>query len=165
MLLTVILIHLIGFYVYFVVRLDQIRSEMRENIAFLPPNEFEVFELTFEEYDRVRMDDHEVKINGRMYDHATPRIENGMVILYAKHDAAEDNLLSLVEEIVKTASGDTKEVPTELTTFFHLDCIPQGSLTINSTLTTRDCTSHPNEKLLSEKLPVESPPPKANLKA
>lgn len=159
LLLAAILVHLIGFYVYFVVRLGQIRSEMRENIALLSLEEMQVFELTTDEYESVRVNEHEVKINGRMYDHATPRLEKGMVILYAKHDEAEDDLLALLEEVVSTATSDTQEVPTELTTFFDLDFITQCSLPVSFTLIIKDQPWLLSEKLQSENLSVESPPP------
>ncbi|HRW98583.1 MAG TPA: hypothetical protein P5280_03795 [Cyclobacteriaceae bacterium] len=161
LLLAAILVHLIGFYVYFMVRLGQIRSEMRENIALLSPDEMQVFELTPDEYNSARENDHEVKINGRMYDHATPRVENGMVILYAKHDQAEDNLLALLEEVVSTATSDTQKVPTELTIFFDLDFIIQCTVPVNYTLAPKERSWLPIKKILSEKISVESPPPQA----
>lgn len=134
---------------------------MRESIALLSPEEMQVFELTIDDYESVRVNEHEIKINGRMYDHASPRFEKGMVILYAKHDEAEDNLLALLEEVVSTATKDTQKVPTELTTFFDLDFITQCSLPVSFTLTSKERPWLSSEKLQSEKLPIESPPPQA----
>ena len=134
---------------------------MRENIAILSPDEMQVFELTPSEYESARENEHEVKINGRMYDYATQRFEKGVVILYAKHDEAEDNLLALLEEVVNTATSDTEEVPTELTTFFGLDFITQCSASVSFTLITKERSWLPAEKLQSEQLSIESPPPQA----
>lgn len=55
-----------------------------------------------------------------MYDHSSPKFENGKVILYAKHDEAEDNLLALLEEVVDTHTSDDQPIPGQLFSFFNL---------------------------------------------
>jgi len=159
--LSVVLMHLIGFYVYFVVRQGQIRQEMRESIGLLPSEEFETFILTDEEYLQVRVNDHEVKINGRMYDHSKPKFENGKVILFARHDEAEDNLIGFLTEVVNSSSQDKRPVPSQLFSFFSLTFISQIPLALNTTLETTTHLSFYSTYYLNHSIPVESPPPRA----
>lgn len=93
---------------------------MRESISSLPPDQYEVFRLTPQEYKNVKAGDHEVRIDGKMYDHSVPRFENGEIILYSKHDKAEDNLLEFLSQVVSAHNGDKKPVPSQLLSFFNL---------------------------------------------
>lgn len=124
------LMHLIGFYAYFVVRQSQIREEMRAAIGTLPSQEFERFVFTMQDYEKIKVNDHEVKINGRMYDHSSPKFEGDNIILLARHDEAEDSLISFFSELIETASDDNKPVPSQLQNFLNLTFIPQSTLTL-----------------------------------
>lgn len=152
--------HLIGFYAYFIVRQNQIRQEMRESIGTIPNEEFETFVLSKEEYELVRVNDHEVKIDGRMYDHSAPKFENGKIILHAKHDKDEDNLISLLSEVVNSASKDKKPVPSQLFNFFGLTFVSPSLLVINIPSNGIELHDGFSVDLLSLDLPVESPPPR-----
>ena len=152
--------HLIGFYAYFVVRQNQIRQEMRESIGLIPTEEFETFVLSEEEYHLIRINDHEVKIDGRMYDHSVPKFKNGKIILHAKHDKDEDNLISLLNEVVNSASKDKKPVPSQLFNFFGLTFVPPATLAINDVCTTFKLLDHLKVDLLNQSYPIESPPPR-----
>lgn len=152
---------MVGFYVYFVVRLGQIRVEMRENIASLSPEEFEIFHLTLEEYKNVRVNDHEVRINGQMYDHSSPNIENDMVTLYAKHDEAEDHLFALLHKIVDTHANDHKSAPQQLMLFLSLVFEKPSCLQIQSASAHNKKYYHQSEPLLDRETPVPAQPPRA----
>ncbi|MEQ8363192.1 MAG: hypothetical protein RH948_10015 [Cyclobacteriaceae bacterium] len=158
--LTVLLTHLIGFYVYFVVRQGQIRQEMRESIGSLPDEEFETFVFTPAEYNKVKVNDSEVKIDGKMYDHSAPKFENGKVILFARHDKDEDNLISFISNIVKSSKEDKKPAPSQLLSFFSLTFLSPHQLTFTVSqdkIQSFDCYS---SNLLTQYFPVESPPPR-----
>lgn len=133
---------------------------MRETIGELPADQFEVFTLTQEEYLLVRVNDHEVKIDGKMYDHSAPSFEEGKVILYAKHDQAEDNLIGFLNEVVNNTSRDQKPVPAQLLTFFSLTFIHQPSLVLNPVFKLENLFVLYSDNLLNQNYPVESPPPK-----
>jgi hypothetical protein len=133
---------------------------MRESIGLLPADEFETFVFTMVEYNRIKVNDHEVKINGRMYDHSTPKFEQGKVVLHARHDEAEDSLIGFLKEVVSTATSDEQRAPNELTNFFSLDFIIQPSLLLNLNALRSKIQRSPQEKPESEILTIESPPPK-----
>lgn len=129
-------------------------------IGQLPDEEFEVFTFTQEEYLLVRVNDHEVKIDGKMYDHSAPKFEKGKVVLYGKHDEAEDNLIGFLKEVVNNTSKDQKPVPSQLLTFFSLTFISQPPLAIDPVFKSEKLFGFYLASLISQNYPVESPPPK-----
>lgn len=73
---------------------------MHEQLRSLPAEQLEKIYLSPEEFVRVRVDEHEIKIGGRMYDIARVHTEGDSIIVYALHDAREDNLLNFVSFII-----------------------------------------------------------------
>ncbi|HEY5691912.1 MAG TPA: hypothetical protein VIS49_10675 [Cyclobacteriaceae bacterium] len=158
--LSIFLTHLAGFYIYFVVRQAQIHQEMRQEIASLPADEFEIFELSIEEYQKIKVNNHEVKIDGKMYDHSAPKLENGKIILYAKHDQAEDNLISFLSEVVNIASHDNKPAPSTLMSYLTLQFISAGILEMFFFNESINFMDNFQVNLVSKDYPVDAPPPK-----
>ncbi len=112
--LSVLLLQVAGSYFYFIVRLSAIRHEMRELLKQKPDEELTLLTLTREEFNKSDRDDHEVSVNGKMYDIARIVEKNEMVLIYALHDEAEDNLLAFLNEMVERSSEDKKPVPSNL---------------------------------------------------
>lgn len=159
--LSALLAHLMGAYVYFVVRQGQIRQEMRRLIGTLPEEGLETFTFTLEEYKRVRVNDFEVKIDGRMYDHGQPEFKGGKVTLYARHDAAEDNLIGFITEILNSTAEDNSPIPSQLLNFFSLAYLSPDPFMLfvpEGKAQSMDCYQ---ANLLAQSFPVESPPPRA----
>jgi hypothetical protein len=111
-------IQVAGIYLFFVVRLAQVHEESRDRLKEKPLEELERLELTEAEYAEARVNDREVKLNGKMYDIGRMEREPGKVILYAEQDEAEDDLLAFVEEIWKNSQQDQKPVPSFVTHLF-----------------------------------------------
>ena len=124
------LLQVAGSYVYFIARLSAIRQEMREQLKHRPDEELSLLILTPEEFQKARVEDHEIKVNGKMYDIARLVMKNNKVHVYALHDEAEDNLLAFLNEMVKRSSKDKKPVPSSLVGFIvipgvtHEDILP-----------------------------------------
>lgn len=112
--LSVLLLQVAGSYVYFIVRLSGIRSEMREQLKYKPDEELTLLTLTKEEFRKAKVNDHEVKVDEKMYDIARIVVQHDKVLVYALHDEAEDNLLALLNEMVERSSNDKKPVPSQL---------------------------------------------------
>lgn len=142
------------------VRQAQIHQEMRQEIASLPADEFEIFELSIEEYQKIKVNNHEVKIDGKMYDHSAPKLENGKIILYAKHDQAEDNLISFLSEVVNIASHDNKPAPSTLMSYLTLQFISAGILEMFFFNESINFMDNFQVNLVSKDYPVDAPPPK-----
>jgi len=112
--LGILLLQVAGSYVYFVVRLSAIRQEMREELKHKPDEHLTLLTLSADEYRKAKVNDHEVKVNGKMYDIARIVVKDKKVLVYALHDEAEDNLLALLHEMVTRSSKDKKPVPSQL---------------------------------------------------
>lgn len=108
LLLVILLINLIGFYAYFFVRLHEIHESSRAALRHLPKDALTHFIFTAAEFENVKIEEHEIQVNGNMYDIAITEISSGKIHVYARHDAAEDNLLAFVHAIVNRIDQDTK---------------------------------------------------------
>jgi hypothetical protein len=127
--LSILLINTAGFYVYYIVQLRQIRTEMRQALQLRPDDQLEVLRLTKKKYTEVRVDEHEVKVNGKMYDIARMKISDDSVIVYALHDEKEDNLLALMGEIISKPLKDRSSMPVEIVQFLTLLFVQPQSAT------------------------------------
>lgn len=121
--LSTLLLQVAGSYVYFIVRLSAIRQEMREQLKAKPDEQLTLLTLTAEEYQKAKVDDHEVKVNEKMYDIARIVVQDDKVLVYALHDEAEDNLLAFLNEMVKRSSKDKKPVPSQLIQLLSLQFV------------------------------------------
>ena len=109
LLLGILLINLLGFYGYFFVRLHEIHESSRAALQRLPKNELTHFVFTNSEFKNVKIDDHEIQVNGNMYDIAFTENNSGKVHVYARHDVAEDNLLAFMQTIVNRIDHDNQK--------------------------------------------------------
>jgi hypothetical protein len=69
------------------------------------------------------VEDHEVRVDGRMYDIAFVEEVAGNKIVYAMHDEKEDNLLALLSFVLDTPV-DKKQIPVVIQQFISLLFIP-----------------------------------------
>jgi len=122
-LLSLIFLQVGGGYVYFIARLSSIRLEMREQLRTLPDHELTLLTLSESDFKKAQVDDHEVKVDGKMYDIARIETRKGKVFVFAKHDEAEDNLLSFVQEILNRSANDKKPVPNQVIQLLTLDFV------------------------------------------
>jgi hypothetical protein len=127
LILTILVANTAGFYVYYAVQLRHIHSEMRYALKFLPDDQLTILRLTKETYEISRVDDHEVKIHGKMYDIARIEIKKDSVIIAALHDEKEDNLIALLGEIVSKPLKDDQPVPSSVIQFIALNFLLPSS--------------------------------------
>ena len=110
-----LLLQVAGCYVFFSIRLVQIHATSRRNLAFLPDSDLTRFHFTQAEYEKVRENKREIKVNGRMYDIARSQFQpDGSLIIFAKHDEAEDNLFAFLHEVLENINHDKKHVPAQV---------------------------------------------------
>jgi hypothetical protein len=158
----VFLLHFTGFYIYFVLRLSEIHQEIRSQLKELPTEKLQIIKLSKREFQKAKEGDGEVKVDGKMYDIARIEVINENVLLYVIHDEAEDNLLSFLDEVLKNASRDKKQLPSGVFAF-----ISQAALSAVLSLPTnsykiREATSSGYLLQLTNFYPqLEVPPPKS----
>ena len=121
--LAVLSLNSAGFYVYYAVQLQKNRAEMRERLQFLPIDQMETLILSHEEYLESRVDDHEVKVKGKMYDIARVEETGDSVYIFCIHDEKEDNLLSLCSELIGKPLESSSAMPGAIVKFIGLHFI------------------------------------------
>lgn len=130
--LGLLVLQVAGCYVYFMVRLSAIRTEKRAELKLLPDSALTVLTLTPAEFKQARVEEHEVKVAGKMYDIARIKLREGLVHVYGIHDEAEDNLLSFLNELVKRSTNDKKPIPEQLVNLLALEFLLEiNSLPVN----------------------------------
>ncbi len=159
-LLSILLLQVAGSYLYFVVRLSGIRQEMREQLKHKPAEQLTMLTLTPEEFQKAKVDNHEVKVNGKMYDIARIVVSENSVLVYALHDEAEDNLLALLDELVRRSSHDKKPVPSQLIQLITLIFVPVENLFLQNTIAAIAHSTDYSETLESISFTIDSPPPR-----
>ncbi len=122
-LLILLFLQVGGGYLYFIVRLSSIRVEMREQLKNLPEQELTLLTLSESDYKKAKVDDHEIKVEGMMYDIARIERRDGKISVFAKHDEAEDNLLSFLQEMLHRSANDKKPVPNQFIQLLTLDFV------------------------------------------
>lgn len=121
--LSIFLAHFAGFYIYFFFQLSQIRTEMQAALRALPTKDLDLLKLSVEEYQRAKVEEHEIKVEGKMYDIARVEKQGDLLLVYCIHDEAEDNILAFLDKILSTPLKD-KSVPTGVLQFFSLNYLP-----------------------------------------
>jgi len=135
---------------------------MRAALKDLPREKLEKFSMDEVEFKNVLVDEHEIKVEGRMYDIARIEQDHQLIIIYALHDAAEDDLLSFLDEIAKRPMQDKKSPPAQILQFIALTFLPPSKTIL----------SHRDGKVLELNTvyafnhsdiarSIESPPPQA----
>lgn len=109
--LIVFLAHFVGFYIYFFAQLQVVRREMRAKLKELPTEQLDLIVLSRAEYQTAKVEEHEIKVEGKMYDISRVLERNGKVFVYCLHDKAEDNLLAFLDKILSLPLKDKKSAP------------------------------------------------------
>lgn len=109
-----------GFYVYYALQLQRIHSEMREALKFLPDSELEVLVVSNTDYKNFLVDDHEVKVKGKMYDIARITFSKDSVKVFCVHDENEDDLFALLSEIISKPLKTKSAMPGAVMQFIGL---------------------------------------------
>jgi hypothetical protein len=123
LLIGMLVIHLAGFYVYFIVRLGDLRMDMREKLAELPADQLETVRIPLHQFKTSWIEDKEMKWQGKMFDIARVERQDDIVIVYCIHDKDEDGLLSFIGAVIDMSQQDTQSAPSSITQFFSLKCI------------------------------------------
>lgn len=160
--LLILLANGAGFYVYYVIQLQQIHQEMRTRLKYLPDSELEVLVLTRAQYEEAKVEEHEVKVEGKMYDIARVQTSGDVVKIFCLHDEKEDDLLALLAELISKPMKDQSSIPLAVMTFITMSFILQDNdFQLNSDFVVVDfCTNY----LLTSGIngqEVTTPPPRA----
>lgn len=127
-LVAILLVHLVGFYVYFVVRLGELRMVMRHELALLPHQQLEKIILPLHAFKLSWLTEREMEWKGKMFDIARIEKHADRLVVYARHDKAEDNLLAFITRVIDISSHDKNPAPGVVVQFFTLKFVTVDSL-------------------------------------
>ncbi len=130
MILAVVLIHLAGFYVYFVVRMGEIRMSMRMKLAELPADQLQAIPIPVDKFQSTWLEDLEMEWKGNMYDIARVQPSGDQVVIYCLRDNDEDGLLNFIGAVVDMTRQDTRSAPAQVVQFFSLKYVTSFPLAI-----------------------------------
>ncbi len=153
--------NVVGGYFYFTFRALQIKHEMRALLSTLPDDELEIITLSTAAFNRVKVDVHEIKVDGKMYDIARIESAGDTLHVYCVHDEAEDNLLAFLDSVLLRLQNDSTQPPASVFAFAVLQYLPaefsfqflphqQGSPGLTPYL----------QKAFFVMLPIDAPPPR-----
>ena len=152
---------MVGGYVYFSIRLWQIKEEMRAQLQSLPNDQLEILSLGTEEYLNARVDAHEIKVEGKMYDVARIKKEGDLVIVFCVHDTKEDSLLGYLDRILSNLENDNQTPPHAVVHFSLLHYITEN---FNFQFSNSSILLQPHTAYLEDYFffisPIDSPPPR-----
>ena len=155
-------VHLAGFYVYFVIRLGDIRMDMRDQLAKLPAHQLHVITIPQDQFRISWMEEKEMKWQGNMYDIARVEQSGNVIRVHCLRDYDEDNLLSFLNSVVDMTRQDTQPVPASLMKFFSLKYVVAYTISTIA-LSTKDSPFTPytdlGKELITQYPPT--PPPRA----
>ncbi|MBL7852284.1 MAG: hypothetical protein JNN04_15380 [Cyclobacteriaceae bacterium] len=134
-LVALLLVHLAGFYVYFVVRLGDLRMSMREKIALLPSEQLEVVRIPAASFRSHWINEREMEWQGKMYDIARVEKQGAEVLVYALHDQDEDGLINFLTAVVDMARQDPQPAPSTVVQFFTLKFVINQEIAVAPILT------------------------------
>jgi hypothetical protein len=121
--LLLLAVNFAGGNLFFIIRAAQIKNEMRTLLKTLPDDQLEIITLSMDEFKRVCVNEHEIKVNGKMYDIARIQVEGEILHVYCVHDEAEDNLLSFLDSVLIRLQDDSTQPPASVTAFVTLHFI------------------------------------------
>jgi hypothetical protein len=124
---SLLLINGCGFYVYYIIQLGKIKSEMRQALKLLPAASLEKLTLSLQDYLRSKVEEHEIKVNGKMYDVARIKVSADSVAVFCIHDEKEDNLIAFVAEIISKPLKNKNAMPNAIQQFITLLFLPPAN--------------------------------------
>ncbi len=122
-----------GFYLYFVVELGVIKKEMRAELKKLPDEKLLRLKLSNAFFGHAKVEEDEIRINGRMYDVArTVAAAGDSVFVYCLRDEREENVLAFLAEILGKPLKERKTFPETILRFISLNYIAPVSPSVEA---------------------------------
>ena len=162
--LVCLLTNLAGFYVYYCVRVVEIKREMNRRLAQTSPELFQKIVLSTDEYLEAREGDDEVEWKNSMYDIAWIEFNEGSVVILALRDEMETDLISFISGILSLDGNAPDSFPVSFTQYLNISLRFVGPLEMVD-LNSIGNISHNTHYLAQETgrfLQVVSPPPRQN---
>ncbi len=123
LILVILWINSAGFYLYYFVQMRQIRLEMKAKLRSLPPDQLEALVLSLTDFNCARVEEHEIRVDGRMYDIARTIMDGDSVRVFCIHDEKEDNLLALLNDVIGKPMERRSTLPEPVLQFIAMNFV------------------------------------------
>jgi len=159
-LLTILLLQAGG--LLFLFQIQQVRVQ-KAALLQLDSNSgnTEKLALSPSEFYSARINDHELRLNGKLYDFKSVSYSDGQVILDVFHDASEENIINWIEALASAKGNQQGELPAHLVKLLTTTYLGTNS---ESVLFFQPVLEFPffqfEEQALSFSREQDSPPPK-----
>ena len=161
LILAIMFVNGAGFYIYYAAQLWQIQKEMRATLNGKQDNQLVVLQLSYADYQKSKVEEHEINVVGKMYDVAKAVSQGDSIIVYCLHDHDEDILLAILKEVVDPSSHDKSDLFHSITQLISITYISPGTYTYHPLLSAISCktmTLYIFSIITFQSLP-ETPPP------
>lgn len=148
-----------GLYLLLAGRLMGHRMERREMIKRLPREKLIRLVLSPEEFARYKVDDHELKIDGKMFDIATTRVVGDQLEVLCIRDAEEEGLLGIMRALHREPVQKSNAIPAVIGYLGLLYILEESSFEFYSTRVMWHQTTYINS-FSNISLSRPSPPPR-----
>jgi hypothetical protein len=134
---------------------------MRARLRSLPDDALQQIRLSSVEFKKARVEEHEIKVAGKMYDIARIEKIGDSFLVYCLHDEGEDNLISFLDKILKLPLKD-KKVPVQVFQFSLLTFIVPVVQHIQPHMVCKQIAFTALQQTYHSFIPsIEAPPPKS----
>lgn len=128
-LLAILLTNAAGFYFYYAAALQHLRWEQRARLAKMPARQLDRLILSLNEYSSAKVDEHEIRWQGKMFDVARVVAAGDSLHVYGLYDPKEDSLLSLADHFL-TSPFDSDKMPDVIKQYLSLQfLVPESACT------------------------------------
>ncbi len=141
-----------------------IQSAMEERIAGNDDEQLETLVLSLQDYENAKIDEHEIRIDGKMYDVAFIELHGESVIVHCIHDTEEENLFAELEKFIEKQHHNSSATRNSLA-FQFIQLLTISFLQVENeqlliSVSYQSFTHRFTSPLLSHPLTIEPPPPK-----
>lgn len=153
-------LHLAGFYIYFMVRLGEARVTMRQQLATLHSEQLDKVTLPIQEFQSSWWVNREMEWRGEMYDIAKIERHGNWITIFCLRDKKEKEVMAFISNVVKMGSSNRTQTPYSVVQFFTLKFVTTGwtfAISADPLLVVHR-SHHSRSSLPADLLPATPPP-------
>jgi hypothetical protein len=149
-----------GILFIYTVRQYSVQKEMEE-VLNSAETQFETITLSISEYQKSRVNAHEISLDGEMYDIKSLTVKGNVVELRAVHDSKERNILKGIKDYSNQTNHPDKNLPNQLQQLLSLNYIANagGKLCIIPS-SSINIFAFSDPAIVSNNADISTPPPK-----
>ena len=136
-----------------------VQQEMRQTLNS-NKTQFQKITLSLSDYQKNKINAHEISIKGKMYDVKSTHISGDSLELLVVNDSKEENILEKIKEFKQETSGQNHSLHNQLKQLLSLTYLSPNTdgIFIISSLSMH-LFPHPNLNTISSHIAISTPPP------